>query len=68
VLEHLQAVFSNKLQASVLVDDNGRKLLELYQQIGQLKVENDFLKKNVICLNDDRCDLLVPNHPGLSLL
>jgi hypothetical protein len=41
----LQAVFSNKLQASVLVDDNGRKLLELYQQIGQLKVENDFLKK-----------------------
>jgi len=27
-------------------DDNDKKLQELYAQIGQLKVENDFLKKS----------------------
>lgn len=44
-LEYLQAAFSNKLQVSALVDDYEEKLGELYKQIGQLKVENDFLKK-----------------------
>lgn len=48
-LEYLQAAFSNKLQVSALVNDYEAKLAELYQQIGQLKVENDFLKK--------KCDL-----------
>ena len=60
-LEYLQAVFSNKLQRSELVQD------ELYRQVGQLKVENDFLKKNVICLCKDRRQLLEPNHTKLSL-
>ena len=48
-LEYLQAAFSNKLEVSALVNDYEGKLAELYQQIGQLKVENDFLKK--------KCDL-----------
>jgi transposase len=48
-LDYLQAAFSNKLQVSALVNDYEGKLAELYQQIGQLKVENDFLKK--------KCDL-----------
>lgn len=48
-LEYLQAAFSNKLQVSALTADYEEKLNKLYQQIGQLKVENDFLKK--------KCDL-----------
>ena len=44
-LEYLQAAFSNKLQISSLVEDHEKQLAELYQQVGQLKVENDFLKK-----------------------
>lgn len=44
-LEYLQAAFSNKLELSGLVDEHEKKLAELFQQIGQLKVENDFLKK-----------------------
>lgn len=46
-LEYLAAAFSNKLQ--VASEEDEKKLAELYQQIGQLKVENDFLKK--------KCDL-----------
>ncbi len=44
-LDYLQAAFSNKLEVSALVNDYEGKLSQLYQQIGQLKVENDFLKK-----------------------
>lgn len=44
-LEYLQAAFSNKLQISELMADYEGQLAELYRQIGQLKVENDFLKK-----------------------
>lgn len=34
-------------KASVSEDDSDKKLQELYAQIGQLKVENDFLKKKL---------------------
>jgi len=44
-LEYLQAAFSNKLEVCKVVDDYEEQLTELYKQIGQLKVENDFLKK-----------------------
>lgn len=50
-LEYLQAAFSNKLQTSSLVEDYEAKLNELYRQVGQLKVENDFLKK--------KCDMFM---------
>jgi len=46
-LSYLAAAFSNKL--NMVPDDPDAKFAELYQQIGQLKVENDFLKK--------KCDL-----------
>lgn len=45
--EYLQAGFAKRLELST--DYYEKKLAELYQQIGQLKVENDFLKK--------KCDL-----------
>ena len=51
-LEYLQAAFSNRLQVSAVVNDYESKLSELYQQIGQLKVENDFLKKKFELFNE----------------
>lgn len=44
-LEYLQAAFANKLQVNSVINEYELHLAELYQQIGQLKVENDFLKK-----------------------
>ena len=46
-LEYLQHGFANRLEVST--DYYEKRLAELYQQIGRLKVENDFLKK--------KCDL-----------
>jgi transposase len=45
VLEVIPEAFSNKRKQH----DNDQQALidELYKQIGQLKVENDFLKKNL---------------------
>jgi len=47
-MSYLAAAFSNKLNGTA-DDDPEEKFAELYRQIGQLKVENDFLKK--------KCDL-----------
>jgi len=44
-IEYLQAAFSNKLEISRVINDYEERLSELYKQIGQPKVENDFLKK-----------------------
>lgn len=43
VLDSLPEIFSNKTKS--LQVDYESQLAELYQQIGRLKVENDFLKK-----------------------
>lgn len=45
-LEYLLAAFTDKKKPE---ESHEKELAELYQQIGQLKVENDFLKK--------KCDL-----------
>lgn len=42
-LTHLPEAFSNKSKQTKI--DYESQLAELYQQIGRLKVENDFLKK-----------------------
>jgi transposase len=46
-LDYMSEGFSNKLKLKT--QNYEEKLSELYRQIGQLKVENDFLKK--------KCDL-----------
>lgn len=43
------------------------ELSALYEQVGRLKVENEFLKKSVTCLPVDRRPLLEPAHPTLSI-
>jgi len=47
-LEYLAMSFTDKKRPP---DNHEKELAELYQQIGQLKVENDFLKK--------KCNLLL---------
>ena len=44
-LDTLPELFANKTKA--LQVDYESQLAELYQQIGRLKVENDFLKKRI---------------------
>ena len=45
-LDYLALGFSNKLKIQAQQEEEKlAKLAELYKQIGQLKVENDFLKK-----------------------
>ena len=41
---------------------------QLYQQIGQLKVELDWLKKNLDLTVDAKRDLIEPDHPQISIL
>lgn len=48
-LEYLASAFSEKLKVQQC--NHEEMLTELYKQIGQLKVENDFLKK--------KCDLFL---------
>ncbi|MCL0086559.1 IS3 family transposase [Thermodesulfovibrionales bacterium] len=47
---------------------NSEKLIdELYRQVGQLKVENDWVKKSLILSTDDKKRLIDWEHPGLSI-
>ena len=48
-LEGLPNIFSSKKQ--LRKTDNENLINELYQQIGQLKVENDWLKKKIDTFN-----------------
>lgn len=41
------AIIFDKESKDLVVQDNEKLLQELYAQIGQLKVENDFLKKKL---------------------
>lgn len=40
---------------------------ELYRQIGQLKVELDWMKKNLALTSDDKRKLIEPGNPEISL-
>jgi len=65
VLEVLPEAFSNKRK----LQENDQQALidELYKQIGQLKVENDFLKKTLIVPLETRKMWSEPEHPELSI-
>lgn len=49
-LEHLPEIFTHK--SKQIKTDHEGQLSELYQQIGRLKVENDFLKKKSELFNN----------------
>ena len=44
-----------------------KKQDELFKQIGQLQVENEFLKKKVQATVRDRAEIVEPDHPELSI-
>ena len=61
----LPDIFSDKNKQER--SDHAGELGELYEQIGRLKVENDFLKKSVRCSVDERREWVEANHPLLSM-
>ena len=64
-LEGLPEIFSTKRKKTKNDDEN--LINELYKQIGQLKVENDWLKKRLIQSVSDRRPLIDKNNERLSI-
>lgn len=65
VLALLPDIFSDKKKQETT--EHATQLAELYEQIGRLKVENDFLKKSVSCSVDKRRSWIEKEHPLLSV-
>jgi putative transposase len=65
VLEEVPQVFSSRRGAKSKEEDALKAAL--YQQIGQLKVELDWLKKKLGISVEAKRQLIEPNHPRLSL-
>ena len=65
-LEGLVDIFKGKRDKSLR--DNEKLIAELYRQIGQLKVENEWLKKNLYYLSvDEKRKLVDPSDKKLSI-
>ena len=58
-------IFSGKRKKAI--QDEEKLQDELYQQIGRLKVELDWLKKNINSLIDERRRCIDPNYPQISI-
>jgi putative transposase len=67
--KHLQSelpqIFSNRREKRE--QDHEALQAQLYQQIGQLKVELDWLKKNLDLSIDAKRELIEPDHPRISM-
>ncbi len=64
-LQQLPQLFS-RAQARAAQDDEALKA-QLYQQIGQLKVELDWLKKKLDCSVEEKRRLIEPHYPPLPV-
>ena len=63
--EQLASAFDSKKAKSLKADEKLKG--ELYRQIGQLKVELDCLKKNLVCSAAHKRLLIDLKHPGISV-
>jgi len=63
-LNGLPDVFTDKSKQDIAAYE--AQLTGLYEQIGRLKVENDFLKKSVRCSVDERQSWIEQDHPSLG--
>ena len=65
LLRELPGVFSGKRKK----EEKDRSELEdeLYRQIGQLKVELDWLKKNLTCLDKEKRELIDREHSAIPI-
>jgi putative transposase len=59
--------FFSTVKQTKAKNDEQQLIDELYKQVGQLKVENDWLKKRLIQLVPDRRPLIDKNHPEISI-
>ncbi|MEP0914755.1 IS3 family transposase [Leptolyngbya sp. GB1-A1] len=67
VLDELPGIFSSRRAQSQKEQED--LTASLYQQIGQLKVELDWLKKKSLALSlDHKRQLIEPNHPDISVV
>jgi putative transposase len=65
LLEELPGIFSDRRKRS---EKEAEELTaELYRQIGQLKVELDWLKKNLHCLIEQKRSMIEPTYPQIPL-
>ncbi|OGU04165.1 MAG: hypothetical protein A2X82_03730 [Geobacteraceae bacterium GWC2_55_20] len=64
--DQLAAAFDNKKTNSLKADEKLKE--ELYRQIGQLKVELDWLKKNLGCSAAQKRLLIDIKHPKISVV
>ncbi|MEM8777564.1 MAG: IS3 family transposase [Cyanobacteria bacterium P01_G01_bin.49] len=68
LLELASLVFEKQGKGQMGKEDPTAEINELYRQIGQLKVERDFLGRQVSQTGvDHRKALVVPNHPKLTI-
>ena len=65
ICDRFSDAFNDKSKQQTLT--HNLEVADLYEQIGRLKVENDFLKKNVRCSVDKRREWIEPDHPILSV-
>ncbi len=65
VLDELPSIFSSRRAQNQKEQEN--LTASLYQQIGQLKVELDWLKKNLALSLDHKRQFVEPNHPDISV-
>ncbi len=66
-LEGLPTLFSTARKDKAKSEDTQNLIENLYKQIGQLSVENDWLKKRLKESIADRRDLVDKNHPNISI-
>lgn len=66
VIAELPQLFAGSRQPRRRRDDERLKA-QLYQQIGQLKVELDWLKKKLVCSVEEKRRLIEATHPQLSV-
>lgn len=65
VIQGLLDIFTDKRKKQEL--DKDRLILELYQQIGQLKIKLDWIKKSSASSPRERVLLVERDHPAISL-
>ena len=64
-IESLPDVFSTRHERDAQEEETLKA--ELYQQIGQLKVETDWLKKKLDCSIDRKRQMIAPGHNSISI-
>ena len=66
-IEAMKMVFGGKLKRDKLAQENGKEQAKLYEEIGRLKVELDWLKKNLTLNCRAKKMLIDANHSSIPI-